>query len=536
MSDIPGGDWPVTLPDDTASPLQVVLLGVLANHKGARIVASVAEAASPGSLAIRLIGHLEASFPKPAVKFINATGKYREQELDALIDKAKPQVFWFPSTAPETYSYTLTIAIETGLPIVATNLGSFKERLAGRPNTWLVDFDAPTSVWLAAFDAVRERLRDRRPVPSIKRPAPVSGFYESSYLAVDARPAGRTKPRIAVLPERLESGALTTSAYVRLLQPLDHPAIGGAFDILLVDTETVFDCAADIVVTQRNAIPDPRTADRLGAYVRRIGGSLIYDLDDDLLDSPVQAVRRMLTVADAVWLSTSRLADRLAAIRPDAAVFEDRLDERIWIAPPPPAPYWDDPIRILCLMTSMRDDDLAMIEPALTRLAQDYGERISIDVLAMVRPLDLPRGLNGVGPSANGGRSYPGFVDWMTRSRPTWHIGVAPLCDTPANQCRSPVKALEYAAMGLAVLASDVPAYRGSIADGPAGQLVANTPVAWHSALDWMVRDQDLRRRLGVQARDAFVADGSLASEATQRAAALRALLPAGALRTPRSR
>jgi glycosyltransferase involved in cell wall biosynthesis len=534
----PPGDWPVTLPDDAALPLRIVLLGVLANHKGARIVASVAEAAEPGSLAIHLIGHLEASFPKPAAKFINATGQYHEAELASLLDQAKPQVFWFPSTSPETYSYTLTTAIESGLPIVATRIGSFPERLTGRPNTWLVDYNATTQDWLAAFDDVRMRLRTRAPTPRMPRPTPVSAFYADQYLAPkETKPARRTRPRIAVLPERLENGALTTSAYVRLLQSLDHPSVADAFEILLVDAETVFGCAADIVVTQRHAIQEAATADRLSAYVRRIGAALIFDLDDDLLHivgshpARTAAVRRMLTVADAVWLSTQGLADRLATIRTGTVVVEDRLDERIWTAPPTQAPYWDDPIRILYLRTGTPDNDLAMIEPVLTRLATEYGDRLSIDVLASVRPRDLPRGINGIGPSANASRSYPGLVDWMTRSRPVWHIGLAPLVDTAFNQCRSPVKALDYAAMGLAILASDTPAYRDSLADGPGGWLVPNTPAAWHAALDWLIRDQDLRRRLAVQARQAFVAGGTLTSAAQQRLAALRSVLPPARLR-----
>jgi glycosyltransferase involved in cell wall biosynthesis len=536
----PASDWPVTLPAATTLPLRIVMLGVLANHKGARIVASVAEAAEPGSLGFHLIGHLEPSFPKPAVQFINATGKYQEHELDALLDKATPHVLWFPSTAPETYSYTLTTAIETGLPIVATRLGSFPERLAGRPNTWLVDYNATTQDWLAVFKQVRDRLRDRRPPPHVPRPAPASQFYETAYLTpkIARKPAvGRTKPRIAVLPERLPHGALTPAAYTRLLQPLDHPAIGGGFEILVVDPETVLDCAADIVVTHRHAVPDPETADQLDAYIRRIGASLVFDLDDDLLNhqtyhpARVEAVRRMLGAADAVWLSTQGLANRLATIRPDATVIEDRLDERIWTAPPPLTPYWDDPIRILYLRTDTPDDDFAMILPVLTRLKAEYGDRINIDVLGMVRPRDLPRGINGIGPSAHGSRSYPGFVDWMTRSRPVWHIGMAPLLDTPHNQSRSPIKPLNYAALGLAIVASDVPAHRGSIADGPAGQLVPNDPVAWHAALDWLIRDQDLRRRLAVQARTSLLAGGTLASAATQRVAALRAQLPASFLR-----
>ena len=42
----------------------------------------------------------------------------------------------------------------------------------------------------------------------------------------------------------------------------------------------------------------------------------------------------------------------------------------------------------------------------------------------------------------------------------------------PFNDCKSPIKALDYAALGLATLASDVPAYRGSLADDPGGVLV----------------------------------------------------------------
>ena len=39
---------------------------------------------------------------------------------------------------PETYSYTLTTAIDSGLPIVATEIGALPERLTGRPQTWII--------------------------------------------------------------------------------------------------------------------------------------------------------------------------------------------------------------------------------------------------------------------------------------------------------------------------------------------------------------------------------------------------------------
>ncbi len=92
--------------------------------------------------------------------------------------------------------------------------------------------------------------------------------------------------------------------------------------------------------------------------------------------------------------------------------------------------------------------------------------------------------------------------------------------DTPSNRVRAPVRALEYAAMGMLVLASDIHTYRGSLADGQAGQLVANTPGAWYSALDELMRNRVRRRGLMAAARPAFLAHGTLAGQAAWRHAA----------------
>jgi glycosyltransferase involved in cell wall biosynthesis len=534
--------WATHLPKFASSPLRIVLLGVLANHKGARAVAEVAEAAARGSIEIHLIGHLEPSFPKPARKLIRATGAYHDRDLPMLLKRIDPHVFWFPSSTPESYSFTLSTAIATGLPIVATDLGSFTERLAGRPNAWLVDHRASSKDWLTAFDAVRTTLLDRVAQPPAPRPVVISDFYTHRYLSPEPKQSSQTRrskrPRIAVVPERYATGGLTPCGYIRLLLPLDHPAIGGGFDIILADAETIFDYDADIIVTQRYAIPDVETANRLAAHARRTGAKLLFDLDDDLLNIPSthpdagtlrpfsKAVRQMLTVADAVWVSSQGLAARLAPIRPDATVIENRLDERIWSHGPAPKPFWDDPVRILCMGTSTHDRDFAMIEPVLVRLKTEYGDRIQIDVLGMTIRSELPPELNRIGPSTHASRSYPGFVNWLTTMQPRWHIGLAPLLDTPFNRAKSPIKAMDYAAMGLTVLASDTSVYRGSIADGPAGQLVANNPGAWHAALDWLIRNQDLRQRSIVQAHQAFLVQATLASHATTRLAALTRLLP----------
>ncbi len=152
---------------------------------------------------------------------------------------------WYPAQWPETYSFTLSAAIDAGLPIVATRIGAFPERLEGRALTWLVDPEASTEEWLAVFAKVRGELARPRKSPVGKPRKPVADYYREHYLRptavrvphqpVDLRRDDRLS--VVVIPERFPGGALTPCSYIRLLQPLDHPAIGGDFDIVLAEAD-----------------------------------------------------------------------------------------------------------------------------------------------------------------------------------------------------------------------------------------------------------------------------------------------------------
>ena len=127
------------------------------------------------------------------------TGEYAEADLPALLAKVKPHVVWFPAQWPETYSYTLSAAIDAGLPIVATRIGAFPERLEGRALTWLVDPEASAEEWLAVFAKVRGELARPRKSPVGKPRKPVADYYREQYLRPPAvrvpRPTGRSAPR-----------------------------------------------------------------------------------------------------------------------------------------------------------------------------------------------------------------------------------------------------------------------------------------------------------------------------------------------------
>jgi glycosyltransferase involved in cell wall biosynthesis len=342
---------------------------------------------------------------------------------------------------------------------------------------------------------------------------------------------------IAIVPERFDTGGPTPCGYIRLLQPLTHPAIAGDCDIILADAKSVLDYDVDIIATHRYAIPDIRAADLLHQHARRSGARLLYDLDDDLLRiAPThpeaaelrplaKVVRRMLAHADTVWVSTPYLADALRSTRRDTVIMPNGLDERLWTGPVLPRRAEHTPIRILCMGTTTHIRDFALIAPALTRIKKEFGSAVEIDVIGMTAGDSFPEGVNRLGLPNAATQSYPGFVNWMNSQLPGWDVGLTPLLETPFNLSKSYIKTMDYAALGMAVLASDMPVYRGSLADGPAGRLVANDPRAWYAELNWLVRNPALVRTMAAAARPAFLGRATLASQGEARRTALLDLL-----------
>ncbi len=535
---VAAGPWPMVPPTiSKGEVLRVAVLGVLANQKGAPTVLSVAAAADPGAISIHVIGYAEQGVREALPKTIAVTGEYKEADLPALLAATKPHVMWFPAQWPETYSYTLSAAINAGLPILATRIGAFPERLEGRPLTWLVDPEVSPDEWLEAFAKVRRELSRQRKVVVAPLRETIADFYADQYLQptaprapvglIDLRRSGRLS--VVVIPECYDNGTPTPCAYIRLLQPLDHPAIGHDFDIVLADADEALHYRADIFVTQRYAVPDLEAADKLIRHSRQHDIPLLYDLDDDLLHIPrdhpdakdlrpkTRLISRLVRGASAVWASTPALAETLAELRDDVRVVANGLDERLWCAYPPPLPPRQGPLRVLFMGTATHDADFAIVEPTLARVKAVFAEHVSIDLVGVSSRHDLPFWVNRATMSVHAAQSYPGFVNWFTQQH--FDIGIAPLADTPFNRCKSPIKTLDYAAIGLPVLASDRAAYRGSVADGVGGMLLPDSVDAWFAALMRLLRDTALRRRLGDAAR-AALSTGILAAQAKQRRAA----------------
>lgn len=127
--------------------IRVLVLGALGPEKGADILEATARECENEKISFSLLGFAYRKLD-PCVQVY---GKYEEEHLVSRIGELKPHLIWFPCQWPETYSYTLSAALELGLPIAAPNLGAFSDRLQGRPNTWLLDWPCSVSNWSQFF-------------------------------------------------------------------------------------------------------------------------------------------------------------------------------------------------------------------------------------------------------------------------------------------------------------------------------------------------------------------------------------------------
>ena len=150
---------PMPQPLPESRPLIVAVLGALSKIKGADVLEAVATMAAgrDAPVEFHLLGYAYRNLRTQPKAKLTVHGEYEDADLPKLLAWLKPDVVWFPAVWPETYSYTLSACLENGLPVVATNIGAFAERLQGRPWSWLCDWQQDSANWLAFFTHIRTR-------------------------------------------------------------------------------------------------------------------------------------------------------------------------------------------------------------------------------------------------------------------------------------------------------------------------------------------------------------------------------------------
>ena len=138
--------WPHPEGEPPEIPRQVRVLvpGALSRAKGLDLLeACVADSAARNlGLHFRVLGFVArplATWPKAP---LSISGEFPEGKLPDLMALERGDVCFLPSQCPETFSYALSAALDSGLPIVATGIGAFPERVAVSPDARIVPWNA----------------------------------------------------------------------------------------------------------------------------------------------------------------------------------------------------------------------------------------------------------------------------------------------------------------------------------------------------------------------------------------------------------
>ncbi|TXY76818.1 glycosyltransferase [Vibrio cholerae] len=159
---------------------KVLILGALSLEKGADLLEAVAQ---KSDLEFHLLGYAY----RPLDGIITH-GPYELANVDMMIASIDPDFIWFPALWPETYSYTLSIALRSGIRIVAPNIGAFPERLRSNRDSIIYPWNINIADCIAMWEAIKNSQPVFNNIDNMKNCdndfnyAITHGFYNNNYL------------------------------------------------------------------------------------------------------------------------------------------------------------------------------------------------------------------------------------------------------------------------------------------------------------------------------------------------------------------
>jgi len=258
-------------------------------------------------------------------------------------------------------------------------------------------------------------------------------------------------------------------------------------------------------------------------------GALVYEADDDLItpidvrwhpglaqyndpglrDSHIRAVQ----ASDLVTVSTPVLAERMSRYNPNVVVLPNCVNADLLTMERPRR----ERVTVGWQGSATHLGDMQWARKPLSRFFREHPD-VDLHIMGadyrayFGRPGDDITWETGPGgaparPSARPRRGVAAarFTPWQVNvwdmyNAVDFDIGLAPLMPNAFNDAKSCLKALEFGALGIPVIASDEPAYRDFVVDGVTGFLVRRDH-EWGQRLRDLVCDEGMRAEMGAKAR-----------------------------------
>lgn len=362
-------------------------------------------------------------------------------------------------------------------------------------------------------------------VVSEEEPVHINGrpFYHRLYAvasphAEEARldlatsgPVTTARTRLRIVAYTHDRGAVPQ---LRLIGPLALLERAGLAEVQIIALneisylETGPIDQADVVIFQR--IAGPPVMLQLLDYARSKGALTIYEIDDNLLETPPlnpnfayyhdpttrSVMISLMARSDAITVSTAPLMEQLRQYNENIRVIPNCVDLELFSERVAQPERGEEPAGAPTIVgfagTKTHAEDFKVAIPAIKRILRESPAQVIFRFLAFV-PHEL-EGLPGV-EFWEGTPDLRAFARLMQRSG--FDFALAPLKDNIFNRAKSDLKFLEYGALGIPCLFSNVHPYADAVVHGHTGLLVTpDTSEAWYEAIVTMLAQPEARRRM----------------------------------------
>lgn len=266
--------------------------------------------------------------------------------------------------------------------------------------------------------------------------------------------------------------------------------------------------SSESVLRYLTAFRDPKNL-----YPNHLKKPLVLEMDDWFFDippynmasgpyqpnsGPEAIAYEQLKLADYVICSTQYLVDKIRQLLPNKQCYivPNSLDFDIWDKiTKKRTDHEKNPalIRIIYTGSGNHSKDLAIIKEPIMALIEEFP---NLEFIYANQREDCFEG--------NKSERIKRYIGWEPLSRypqmvSDWEgdIGIAPLLDNDFNRVKSCLRYLEYGALSLPVVASDVYPFHHAIENGKNGIVISNSKNKWYDALRSLIIDKEKRITLG---------------------------------------
>ncbi|WP_407378851.1 glycosyltransferase domain-containing protein [Methanobrevibacter sp.] len=320
--------------------------------------------------------------------------------------------------------------------------------------------------------------------------------------------------------------------YIRLHTPFSKLAESGDYHFFIYGQEIMPLLDIDNMINAH--IFDVIVIQRVNPYsnillkkAKKHNIKIVYESDDDFMDiNPANPsynyilgnfdnIKKLVTNVDQITVSTNELKERFDKLGLKNVEIIKNYYVNDSLPLKPFAFRGNEFIKIGYFGTLTHDNDLELIHNVILRLKDIFSKKgITINFEIAGASIDEKSDWFTVKKIPYYPMSMKTFYDWLGKNS-EWDIGIIPLVNTEFNKCKSELKYIEFSALGIPVVASDMNVYNEAIEDGVTGFL-ANNEDEWVNKLSMLIEDPILRNGIVNNARRDILENYNLKSRVNQ--------------------